>query len=203
MTTVTVKAFSSALINKGVQAIGTGMVAAASKLEFFKGLKSHKVDSANVKQFKDQFDRVAIAYLDTVFSDEKNIKPVSTWLKGAEKMRGDAESPIKDKKGKAITKRGLEQWRNSIRKNWMDQYEQALRGKLKETGTKTKRSIFEADVKAMYPRLAAYQRIEVPTQYEVDQMKLVRACIEHAVAGCPNAKSEYAALMRKAEKAIK
>jgi hypothetical protein len=55
----------------------------------------------------------------------------------------------------------------------------------------------------MYPRLAAYQRIEVPTQYEVDQMKLVRACIEHAVAGCPNAKSEYAALMRKAEKAIK
>jgi hypothetical protein len=203
MTTVTVKAFSATLINKGVQAIGTGMTAAAAKLEFFKGLKTHKVDAGNIKDFRAEFDRVAIAYLDVVFADDKNLKPVSTWLKGAEKMRGDAESPIKDKKGKAITKRGLEQWRNSIRKNWVDQYEQALRGKLKETGSKTKRSIFEADVKAMYPRLAAYQRIEVPTQYEVDQMKLVRACIEHAVAGCPNAKSEYAALMRKAEKAIK
>jgi hypothetical protein len=203
MTAPIVKAFSATLINKGVSAIGSGMTAAAAKLEFFKGLKSHKVDSANVKQFKDQFDRVAIAYLDTVFADDKNIKPVSTWLKGAEKMRGDAESPFKTLKGKALTKRDLEQWRNSIRKNWVDQYEQALRGKLKETGSKTKRSIFEADVKAMYPRLAAYQRIEVPTQYEVDQMKLVRACIEHAVAGCPNAKSEYASLMRKAEKAIK
>jgi hypothetical protein len=203
MTAPIVKAFSATLISKGVQAIGTGMTAAASKLEFFKGLKTHKVDAGNIKDFRAEFDRVAIAYLDTVFSDEKNIKIVSTWLKGAEKMRGDAESPIKDKKGKALTKRDLEQWRNSIRKNWVDQYEQALRGKLKETGTRTKRSIFESDVKAMYPRLAAYQKIESPTQREIDQMKLVRACIEHAVAGCPNAKSEYASLMRKAEKAIK
>ena len=203
MTAPTVKAFSATLINKGVNAIGTGATALQAKLEFFKGLKTHKVDSANVKEYREQFDRVAMAYLDTLYADEKNAKPVSTWMKGAASMRGDAESPFKTLKGKALTKRDLEKWRNSIRKNWVDQYEQALRGKLKETGTRTKRSIFESDVKAMYPRLAAYQKIESPTQREVDQMKLVRACIEHAIAGCPNAKSEYVALMRKAEKAIK
>jgi hypothetical protein len=203
MTAPNVKAFSATLINKGVSAIGSGMTAAAAKLEFFKGLKSHKVDSANVKQFKDQFDRVAMAYIDTLYAEEKIKSPVSTWVKGAASMKGDTVSPFKTLKGKALTKRDLEQWRNAIRKNWVDQYEQALRGKLKETGTRTKRSIFESDVKAMYPRLAAYQKIESPTQREIDQMKLVRACIEHAIAGCPNAKSEYAALMRKAEKAIK
>jgi hypothetical protein len=203
MTAPIVKAFSATLINKGVSAISTGAAALEAKLEFFKGLKTHKVDSANVKEFREQFDRVAIAYIDTLYAEEKSKSPVSTWLKGADKMRGDAESPFKTRKGKALTKRDLEKWRNAIRKNWVDQYEQALRGKLKETGTRTKRSIFESDVKAMYPRLAAYQKIESPTQREVDQMKLVRACIEHAIAGCPNAKSEYVALMRKAEKAIK
>ena len=203
MTAPIVKAFSATLINKGVQAIGLGITAAAAKLEFFKGLKTHKVDSANVKQFKDQFDRVAMAYIDTLYAEEKIKSPVSTWVKGAASMKGDTVSPFKTLKGKALTKRDLEQWRNAIRKNWVDQYEQALRGKLKETGTRTKRSIFESDIKAMYPRLAAYQKIESPTQREVDQMKLVRACIEHAIAGCPNAKSEYVALMRKAEKAIK
>jgi hypothetical protein len=200
MSTVTpiVKAFSAALVIKGVNAIGTGMVAATAKLEFFKGLKTHKVDSGNIKSFRNEFDRVALAYMDTLFEEK-----VSTWMAKAGQLKGDSVSPFKSVKGKALTKRDLEQWRNAIRKNWIDQYEQALRGKLKEAGTKTKRTVFEADVKAMYPRLAAYQRIEAPTQYEIDQMKLVRACIEHAVAGCPQAKIEYASMMRKAEKAIK
>ncbi len=198
MTTVTVKAFSAALVNKGVSAIGTGMMATAAKLEFFKGLKTHKVDSGNIKDFRPEFDRVAIAYIDTLFEEK-----VSTWLAKAGQLKGDSVSPFKSVKGKALTKRDIEQWRNAIRKNWVDQYEQSLRGKLKEAGTKTKRTVFESDVRALYPRLAAYQRIEAPTQYEVDQMKLVRACIEHATAGCPAAKTEYAALMRKAEKAIK
>ncbi len=199
MSTVTVKAFSAALVNKGVSAIGSGMAAAVAKLEFFKGLKTHKVDSGNIKSFRNEFDRVAMAYMDTLFETEK----VSTWLKNAASLKGDSASPFKNTKGKVLTKRDLEQWRNAIRKNWVDQYEQALRGKLKEAGTKTKRTVFESDVRALYPRLAAYQKIEAPTQYEVDQMKLVRSCIEHAVAGCPAAKTEYAALMRKAEKAIK
>jgi hypothetical protein len=198
MSTVPVKAFSATLINKGVSAIGSGMTAATAKLEFFKGLKTHKVDSGNIKDFRPEFDRVAIAYLDTLFEEK-----VSTWLAKSGQLKGDTASPFKSVKGKVLTKRDLEQWRNAIRKNWVDQYEQALRGKLKEAGTKTKRTVFEADVKAMYPRLAAYQKIESPTQYEVDQMKLVRACIEHAVAGCPAAKTEYAALMRKSEKLIK
>lgn len=198
MSTVTVKAFSAALVNKGVQAIGTGMTAATAKLEFFKGLKTHKVDSGNIKSFRNEFDRVAVAYIDTLFEEK-----VSTWLAKAGQLKGDSASPFKSTKGKVLTKRDLEQWRNAIRKNWVDQYEQALRGKLKEAGSKTKRTVFEADVKALYPRLAAYQRIEAPTQYEMDQMKLVRSCIEHAVAGCPNAKTEYASLMRKSEKLIK
>jgi hypothetical protein len=200
MSTVTpaVKAFSSTLINKGVQAIGTGMVAATAKLEFFKGLKAHKVDSGNIKSFRNEFDRVAVAYIDTLFEEK-----VSTWLKNAASLKGDSASPFKSTKGKALSKRDLEQWRNAIRKNWVDQYEQALRGKLKEAGSKTKRTVFEADVRALYPRLAAYQKIEGPTQYEMDQMKLIRSVVDHAVAGCPAAKTEYASLMRKSEKLIK
>jgi len=201
MSTVTsvVKAFSSTLISKGVQAIGTGMAAAAAKLEFFKGLKTHKVDSGNIKSFRNEFDRVAVAYIDTLFETEK----VSTWLKNAASLKGDSASPFKNTKGKVLTKRDLEQWRNAIRKNWVDQYEQALRGKLREAGSKTKRTVFESDVRALYPRLAAYQKIEGPTQYEMDQMKLIRSVVDHAVAGCPAAKTEYASLMRKSEKLIK
>jgi len=200
MSTVTpaVKAFSSTLINKGVSAIGTGATAATAKLEFFKGLKTHKVDSANIKSFRNEFDRVAVSYLDTLFEEK-----VSAWLAKSAQLKGDSASPFKNVKGKALTKRDIEQWRNAIRKNWVDQYEQALRGKLKEAGTKTKRTVFEADVKALYPRLAAYQRIEAPTQYEIDQLKLIRSVMDHAVAGCPNAKAEYASLMKKAEKLIK
>ena len=197
-TTATVKVFSAALVSKGVNAIGTGAIAATAKLEFFKGLKTHKVDSANIKSFRTEFDRVALAYMDTLFEEK-----VSAWLAKSGQLKGDTASPFNSAKGKALSKRDLEQWRNAIRKNWVDQYEQALRGKLKEAGTKTKRTVFEADVKALYPRLAAYQRIEAPTQYEIDQMKLVRSCIEHAVAGCPQAKIEYASLMKKAEKLIK
>ena len=197
-TTPAVKAFSSTLINKGINAIGTGATAAMAKLEFFKGLKAHKVDSGNIKSFRNEFDRVALAYMDTLFEEK-----VSAWLAKSGQLKGDALSPFKSVKGKALSKRDLEQWRNAIRKNWVDQYEQALRGKLKEAGTKTKRTVFEQDVRALYPRLAAYQKIESPTQYEIDQMKLVRSCIEHAVAGCPAAKTEYASLIKKAEKLIK
>ena len=201
MSTVTlaVKAFSSTLINKGVNAIGTGAIAATAKLEFFKGLKTHKVDSANIKSFRNEFDRVAVAYMDTLFEIEK----VSAWMAKSAQLKGDSASPFKNVKGKPLSKRDLEQWRNAIRKNWVDQYEQALRGKLKEAGSKTKRTVFEADVKALYPRLAAYQRIEGPTQYEIDQLKLIRSVMDHAVAGCPAAKTEYASLMKKAEKLIK
>ena len=196
--TLVVKAFSSTLINKGVNAIGTGMVAATAKLEFFKGLKTHKVDSGNIKSFRNEFDRVALAYMDTLFEEK-----VSTWMAKSVQLKGDTASPFKSTKGKVLTKRDLEQWRNAIRKNWVDQYEQALRGKLKEAGSKTKRTVFESDVRALYPRLAAYQKIEGPTQYEMDQMKLIRSVVDHAVAGCPAAKTEYAALMRKSEKLIK
>ena len=51
-TTAAVKAFSAVLINKGVSAIGTGATAAMAKLEFFKRLKTHKVDSGNIKSFR-------------------------------------------------------------------------------------------------------------------------------------------------------
>ena len=200
MSTVTpaVKAFSSTLINKGINAIGTGATAAMAKLEFFKGLKAHKVDSGNIKSFRNEFDRVALAYMDTLFEEK-----VSAWLAKSGQLKGDTASPFNNAKGKALSKRDLEQWRNAIRKNWVDQYEQALRGKLKEAGTKTKRTVFEQDVRALYPRLAAYQKIESPTQYEIDQLKLIRNAMDHAVAGCPAAKIEYASLIKKAEKLIK
>ena len=192
-----VKAFSAALVTKGINAIGQSIEAGLARAEWFAGMKKHGVDSANVKTFRPEFDRVCVGYLET------KLPGLEVWLIGAKDSKGTAESPFVNTKGKKYTKRALETLIRTLRIHWQNEFEKSLNGETKKTATRTERTIFEQDVRAIHPRMVAFQKLETPTQYQMDHLKLIRGVIEHAIANDPKAKAEYISLQAKQSKLIK
>ena len=74
----TIKLFSANLISLGVKATTSEIDASLALAEFHARLKRHGVDRANIKEYRHEFDRVAIAYL-----DEKH-EGFSAWLRIAQ-----------------------------------------------------------------------------------------------------------------------
>ena len=193
----TVKAFSAALVTKGISAMDKTIEAGLARAEWFAGMKRHGVNSANVKEFRPEFDRVCIGYLETKFAG------LEAWLVGAKDSKGTAESPFVNTKGKKYSKRELETLIRTLRIHWQNEFEKTLNSDTKKTATRTERTIFEQDVRAIHPRLVAFQKLETPTQYQMDHLKLIRGVIEHAIANDPKAKAEYISLQAKQSKLIK
>ena len=193
----TVKAFSAALLAKGVTAIGDAVSAGLSRATWFLALKKHGVNRVNIKDFRPEFDRVVIRYLETKFVG------LELWLIGAKDSKGTAESPFSNTKGKKYSKRELETLIRTLRIHWQNEFEKSLNGDSKKKSTRTERTIFEQDVRAIYPRLVCFQKLETPTQYELDHLKLIKGVIEHATANDPAAKAEYRSLEAKQSKLIK
>lgn len=197
-TTTTVKPFTKAILDLGVKATSHEIDATQALLEFHLKLKRHGVNLANIKKYRVEFDNVALAYLDTKH------KGFSTWLEGAKELKGTAESPfIKPSTGKHYTKRECESLVRALRARRVDTYEKHLNGESKTKTERTKRTIFTQDVRALHPRMVAFQRLETPTQYEMDHLRLIRGVIEHAIAHDPQAKAEFNSLEAKKAKAVK
>jgi len=193
----TIKLFSANLISLGVKATTSEIDASLALAEFHARLKRHGVDRANIKEYRHEFDRVALGYLDTKH------KGFSAWLDGAKDSKGTVESPFVNQKGKCYTKRECEALVRALRKKRVDTYEKHLNGADKTKTERTKRTIFTQDVRALHPRMVAFQKLETPTQYEMDHLRLIRGVIEHAVAHDPQAKAEFNALEAKQAKATK
>ena len=86
----------------------------------------------------------------------------------------------------------------------MAEYENFLRPVVAtKNEKKTTKTNAARDVVAIYPRLAAYRKLDTPTSRELDMIKFFRLGIDAAIAFCPQAKEEWAALERKAAKLIK
>ena len=194
---VPVKAFSVALVTKGINAIGQSIEAGIARAEWFAGMKRHGVDSANVKTFRPEFDRVCIGFL------EIKLTGLEVWLILHEDSKGTVESPFSNTKGKNYTKRELETLIRTLRIHWQNEFEKSLNGDTKKTATRTERSLMQQDVRAVYPRMVAFQKLETPTQYQMDHLKLIRGVIEHAIANDPAAKAEYMSLQAKQSKLVK
>jgi len=194
---VTVKAFSSVLVAKGIAAIGDAVSAGLSRAEWFMALKKHGINRVNIKDFRREFDRVVIRYLETRFNG------LEVWLVGAKESKGTVESPFLNSKGKKYSKRELETLIRALRIYWENEFEKSLNGDSKKKSTRADRTIMEQDIRALYPRLVAFQKLETPTQYELDHLKLIKGVIEHAVACDPKAKAEFQALENKQTKMIK
>ena len=192
-----VKAFSTMTIAKGVAAIGDAVNAGLSRAVWFLALQQHGVNRVNIKDFRPEFDRVVIRYLETKFVG------LEAWLVGAKESKGTAESPFLNTKGKKYSKRELETLIRALRAHWQNEFEKSLNGDSKKTATRTERTIMQQDVRAVYPRMVAFQKLETPTQYELNHLKLIRGVIEHAVACDPAAKAELQALEAKQSKLIK
>jgi len=196
-----VKAFSPALVGKGVTAALDRLVANKSLAAYFKHLKAtHKVDLANLNSYKDEFDRVSIAYLDiklnTDFGDEeidakRKAKVVTKWLANAGDLKGNAESPFLKRegknKGKPYTKRDLESSVRGFTREWMGQYERFLTGTKRDKGERKEKPVFVKHIEAIWPLRVALQKLETPTTAEVKAINLLTAAIDHAVASCPDA----------------
>lgn len=194
----TPKPFTKAIVDLGVKATTHEIGATEALLDFHLKLKRHGVDLANIKEYRVEFDNVALAYLDTKH------KGFSAWLEGAKDLKGTAESPfIKPSTGKYYTKRECEALVRALRARRVDTYEKHLNKEVKKKGERVERTQMERDVIAIYPRMAAFQKLETPTQYELEHIKLQRAVLEHAIAHDPKAKQAYVELEKKATKAIK
>ena len=193
----TVKLFSANLISLGVKATTSEIDAALALTEFHARLKKHGVDRANIKEYRHEFDRIALGYLDTKH------KGFSDWLDGSKDSKGTVESPFLNQKGKCYTKRECESLVRALRKKRVDAYEKHLNGADKTKTERTTRTIFTQDVRALHPRMVAFQKLESPTQYEMDHLRLIKGVIEHAVAHDPQAKAEFNSLEAKQAKAIK
>jgi hypothetical protein len=85
--------------------------------EFHARLKRHGVDRANIKEYRHEFDRVALGYLDTKH------KGFSAWLDGAKDSKGTVESPFINTKGKCYTKRDCEALVRALRKKRVEAFE--------------------------------------------------------------------------------
>jgi hypothetical protein len=193
----TIKLFSANLVSLGVKATTSEIDASLALAEFHARLKRHGVDRANIKEYRHEFDRVALGYLDTKH------KGFSAWLDGSKDSKGTVESPFLNQKGKPYTKRECEALVRALRKKRVDTYEKHLNGADKTKTERTKRTIFTQDVRALHPRMVAFQKLETPTQYEMDHLRLIKGVIEHAVAHDPQAKAEFNALEAKQAKATK
>jgi len=204
MPSVNVKAFSPALIAKGVQAITATITANQSQAEFFTGLKKAGVDMANVRKYKDQFGRVVMAYLDTKY---QGAVKVEKWLESNADLKGTAETPFLKGKGKQAgkpySKRDLESMIRGMVNFWMDTYVSFLKGTKKGSDSPAAKPTFVKDVEAAWPRMAALQRMESPTSNEVAAIKLWKAVIDHAIASCPEALKVHNKKLANALKASK
>ena len=153
-----------------------------------------KVTLKNLAQYKEAF---AHAYLQCL-PDEVQKVLGNKALKGSEPVKTLTGN------GKTTDKRG---WAATVRdggSRWMAEYENFLRPVVTtKNEKKTTKSNAARDVVAVYPRLAAYRKLDTPTSGELEMVKLFRVVIDAAVAHCPQAKEEWAALERKAAKLIK
>jgi hypothetical protein len=196
-TTSTIKPFSAGLVSLGVSVTAKEIDAKLTLDNFHKRLKRHGVNAANIKDYEPEFGRIALAY------QESKHTGFIAWLNGAGDMKGTVESPFKNGNGKLYTKRECEALVRALTWKRMDQYEKQLNGESKTSSKRTERSLFTQDVRALHPRLVAFQRLVEPTQYELDHLKLIRGVIEHAIAHDPQAKAEFNSLESKQAKATK
>ena len=192
----TIKLFCPKTIVLGIAFNKASIAAGTSRSVFFTAIKTtEKVTLKNLPSFKIAFQS---AYVQTLPEEVQKV------LENKE-LTGKAPVKTVTKKGNRTDKRG---WIATVRmgaKDWMDNYELFLRGAGATTKKekRTERTEFAKDVIYVFPRMAAYQKLEAPTTRQLDQRKLLQAVIDSAVSSCPQAKEEHAALVRKATKIVK
>jgi len=196
MTTSKINLFKPATLAAAVNYKSSSDGLMVARTAFFNSVKLvDKVTLKNVAQYKVAF---AHAYLQCL-PDEVQKVLANKALKGSEMVKTLTGN------GKTTDKRG---WAATVRdggSRWLAEYENFLRpvGATTKNEKKTTKSNAARDVVAVYPRLAAYRKLDTPTSGELEMIKFFRVIVDAAVARCPQAKEAWMALERKATKLIK
>ena len=156
---------------------------------FFKKLNSTKCDLGNIKQYRDNFELIALAYADSMFGAS-----FSSFVKDSEKA-GKAVYILKDTaslvEGESKTKTQLQGMVRGYVRRSMEAYARYLRGEAREKNKRTKKTYLEAAVKALHGLTERFGKLEAQNTIESEVNKLIVAARDHATSGDNKAKLAF------------
>ena len=192
--------FSPELVSAGVAWFVSDEKHTSSQTSLFNKLDATKIDLANIATYRGEFGRIALAYFVSVYGDEYATFLSDTAVAGKATFSldriGSKAKPVES------TKKLMQgQVRAKVRR-LTNAYEKHLKGGDKSKRTRETLSTYHADVKALAPRLAAYQKLEEPSTQQNDQRKLLQALIDTSISQCAKAKKWFVAEVKRQTLAI-
>ena len=203
--TTTVKRFSPALIQLGVNKLTTAADAAKAQKDFHDALKRKKVDAANIKLYRPDLLQIAFATMDKNHPKQGGMT-MQQWLasEDVKTRQGKFKSPFpkRDRKGKALksfyTKDAIQTLSRA--------YVMRLKGDyLKDIASEPERSenaeanFYKDTIKAVFPIVERIGATAFATEKQMDLQKLLRQAIELSVGIDKEAASLYTTKKKKAE----
>jgi hypothetical protein len=167
----------------------------SSQTTLFNKLDATNIDLANMSSYRGEFGRMALAYFVSVYGDEYATFLADPAVAGKATFSldriGSKAKPVES------TKKLMQgQIRAKVRR-LTTAYEKHLKGGDKSRRTRETLSTYHADVKALAPRLAAYQKLEGPSTQQNDQRKLLQALIDTSISQCAKAKKWFVAEVKR------
>lgn len=205
MTNTTVKRFSPALIQLGVNKLTTAADAAEAQRLFHEGLKRKKVDAANIKHYRPDLLQIAFATMDKNHPKQGGMT-MQQWLasEDVKTRQGKFKSPFpkRDRKGKALksfyTKDAIQGLARA--------YVMRLKGDyLKDIAPEPDRAenaeanYYRDTIKAVFPIVERIGATAFATQKQLDLQKLLRQAMELSVGIDKEAAALYTTKKKKAE----
>lgn len=187
--------FSPELVNAGVAWFISDEKHTSSQTTLFNKLDATKIDLANIATYRGEFGRLALAYFVSVYGDEYAAFLADPAVAGKAAFSlariGSKAKPVESTK---TLMQG--QVRAKVRR-LTEAYEKHLKGGDKSKRTRETLSTYHADVKALAPRLVAYQKLEEPSTQQDDQRKLLQALIDTSISQCAKAKKWFVAEIKR------
>ena len=203
--TTTVKRFSPALIQLGVNKLTTAADAAEAQRLFHEGLKRKKVDAANIKHYRPDLLQIAFATMDKNHPKQGGMT-MQQWLasEDVKTRQGTFKSPFpkRDRKGKPLksfyTKDAIQGLSRAYVTRLKSDYLKDIAPD-KERAENAEANYYKDTIKAVFPIVERIGATAFATQKQLDLQKLLRQAMELSVGIDKEAKALYATKKKKAE----
>ena len=201
----TVKRFSPALIQLGVDKLTTAADAAKAQKLFHDALKRKKVDAANIKNYRPDLLQIAFATMDKNHP-KQNGMTMQQWLatEDVKTRQGSFKSPFpkRDRKGKPLksfyTKDAIlglsRAYVMRLKKDYLKDINPAT-----ERANNAESNHYKNAVSAVYKPLEQIRKLAFPTEPQLDLIKLYNQVIELAIATDKDAAELHTKKKQKAE----
>ena len=201
----TVKRFSPALIQLGVNKLTTAADAAEAQRLFHDGLKRKKVDAANIKHYRPDLLQIAFATMDKNHPKQGGMT-MQQWLasEDVKTRQGKFKSPFpkRDRKGKPLksfyTKDAIQGLSRAYVTRLKGDYLKDIAPE-PERADNAEANYYKDTIKAVFPIVERIGATAFATQKQLDLQKLLRQAMELSVGIDKDAASLYSDKKKKAE----